>query len=539
MHFVFITGGVASSLGKGLASASLASLLQSRNFKVRIRKLDPYLNVDPGTMSPYQHGEVFVTDDGAETDLDLGHYERFTNQSSKKSDSISSGKIYSNVLNKERKGDYLGSTIQVIPHVTNEIKLFMNSDLKDEDIVIYEIGGTVGDIESLPFLEAIRQIRNDKKISSALIHMTFVPFLSSAGELKTKPTQHSVKELLNAGIQPDIIMCRCEKSIDEEALEKISLFCNVKKEAVIPALNANSIYEVPLLYYNAGLDISLLNHFSYDPKKHPLNLDPWKKVINKINNLKTLTTIGVVGKYTDLKDSYKSLTEALIHGGLENNTKVEIKFLNSEKLNDTQINEALSKVDGILVPGGFGYRGVEGKINSIKYARENNIPFFGICLGMQLAVIEIARNVLNLSKANSTEFEDTDYPVIGLMTEWNNNQKIEKRSEDSNKGGTMRLGSYKAILKDNSLIKSIYNTKEINERHRHRYEVNINYLEKFEENGFKFTGMSPDNILPEVLESNNHKWFIGVQYHPELKSRPQEPHPLFVSFIKNCIRNYD
>ncbi len=539
MHFVFITGGVASSLGKGLASASLASLLQSRNFKVRIRKLDPYLNVDPGTMSPYQHGEVFVTDDGAETDLDLGHYERFTNQSSKKSDSISSGKIYSNVLNKERKGDYLGSTIQVIPHVTNEIKLFMNSDLKDEDIVIYEIGGTVGDIESLPFLEAIRQIRNDKKISSALIHMTFVPFLSSAGELKTKPTQHSVKELLNAGIQPDIIMCRCEKSIDEEALEKISLFCNVKKEAVIPALNANSIYEVPLLYYNAGLDISLLNHFSYDPKKHPLNLDPWKKVINKINNLKTLTTIGVVGKYTDLKDSYKSLTEALIHGGLENNTKVEIKFLNSEKLNDTQINEALSKVDGILVPGGFGYRGVEGKINSIKYARENNIPFFGICLGMQLAVIEIARNVLNLSKANSTEFEDTDYPVIGLMTEWNNNQKIEKRSEDSNKGGTMRLGSYKAILKDNSLIKSIYNTKEINERHRHRYEVNINYLEKFEENGFKFTGMSPDNILPEVLESTNHKWFIGVQYHPELKSRPQEPHPLFVSFIKNCIRNYD
>ena len=534
MHFVFITGGVASSLGKGLASASLASLLQSRNFKVRIRKLDPYLNVDPGTMSPYQHGEVFVTDDGAETDLDLGHYERFTNQSSKKSDSISSGKIYSNVLNKERKGDYLGSTIQVIPHVTNEIKLFMNSDLKDEDIVIYEIGGTVGDIESLPFLEAIRQIRNDKKISSALIHMTFVPFLSSAGELKTKPTQHSVKELLNAGIQPDIIMCRCEKSIDEEALEKISLFCNVKKEAVIPALNANSIYEVPLLYYNAGLDISLLNHFSYDPKKHPLNLDPWKKVINKINNLKTLTTIGVVGKYTDLKDSYKSLTEALIHGGLENNTKVEIKFLNSEKLNDTQINEALSKVDGILVPGGFGYRGVEGKINSIKYARENNIPFFGICLGMQLAVIEIARNVLNLSKANSTEFEDTDYPVIGLMTEWNNNQKIEKRSEDSNKGGTMRLGSYKAILKDNSLIKSIYNTKEINERHRHRYEVNINYLEKFEENGFKFTGMSPDNILPEVLESNNHKWFIGVQYHPELKSRPLKPHPLFVSFIKNC-----
>ena len=402
MHFVFITGGVASSLGKGLASASLASLLQLRNFKVRLRKLDPYLNVDPGTMSPYQHGEVFVTDDGAETDLDLGHYERFTNQSAKKSDSISSGKIYSNVLRKERKGDYLGATIQVIPHVTNEIKLFINSDLNNEDIVIYEIGGTVGDIESLPFLEAIRQIRNDKFISSALIHMTYVPFLSSAGELKTKPTQHSVKELLNAGIQPDIIMCRCEKQINQDAVEKISLFCNVKKEDVIPALNSSSIYEVPSSYYEAGLDTSLLNHLGYHINQYPLDLDPWKKVISKINNPISKVTIGVVGKYMNLKDSYKSLNEALIHGGIANSAYVDIHWINSEELDTKKILKELQKVDGILIPGGFGYRGIEGKIKAIKYARENNIPFFGICLGMQLAVIEIARNVLKLKKANST-----------------------------------------------------------------------------------------------------------------------------------------
>ena len=408
MHYVFITGGVASSLGKGLASASLASLLQLRNFRVRIRKLDPYLNVDPGTMSPYQHGEVFVTDDGAETDLDLGHYERFTNKSAKKSDSISSGKIYSNVLSKERKGDYLGATIQVIPHVTDEIKLFMNSDLNNEDFIIYEIGGTVGDIESLPFLEAIRQIRNDKKISSSLIHMTYVPFLSSAGELKTKPTQHSVKELLNAGIQPDIIMCRCEKKIDQDALDKISLFCNVKKESVIPALNANSIYEVPFMYYESGLDTCLLNHFDYDVAKYPLDLKPWKTVLKKIKNSISDVNIGVVGKYTNLKDSYKSLNEALIHGGIENNVNVKIKWINSEELDKNKIIKKLKDVDGILIPGGFGYRGIEGKINAITYARENNIPFFGICLGMQLAVIEIARNVLSLKDANSTEFVETN-----------------------------------------------------------------------------------------------------------------------------------
>ena len=539
MHFVFITGGVASSLGKGLASASLASLLQLRNFKVRLRKLDPYLNVDPGTMSPYQHGEVYVTDDGAETDLDLGHYERFTNQSAKKSDSISSGKIYSNVLRKERKGDYLGATIQVIPHVTNEIKLFINSDLNNEDIVIYEIGGTVGDIESLPFLEAIRQIRNDKSISSALIHMTYVPFLSSAGELKTKPTQHSVKELLNAGIQPDIIMCRCEKQINQEALEKISLFCNVKKEDVIPALNSSSIYEVPSSYYEAGLDTSLLNHLGYNINQYPLDLDPWKKVISKINNPTSKVTIGVVGKYMNLKDSYKSLNEALIHGGIANSAYVDIHWINSEELDTKKILKELQKVDGILIPGGFGYRGIEGKINAIKYARENNIPFFGICLGMQLAVIEIARNVLKLEKANSTEFVETDDPVIGLMTEWYSKDKLEKRSINSDKGGTMRLGAYEAILKEGSKIKKIYSKEKISERHRHRYEVNTNYLDIFIKNGFEYSGMSPDNILPEVLESKDHPWFIGVQFHPELKSRPQEPHPLFVSFIKNCIKSND
>ncbi len=536
MHYVFITGGVASSLGKGIASASIATLLKSRNFKVRIRKLDPYLNVDPGTMSPYQHGEVYVTDDGAETDLDLGHYERFTNQSAKKSDSISSGKIYSNVLNKERKGDYLGATIQVIPHVTNEIKNFINSDLKKEDIVIYEIGGTVGDIESLPFLEAIRQIRNDRNTSSALIHMTYIPYLSSAGELKTKPTQHSVKELLNAGIQPDIIMCRSEMPIDKESISKISLFCNVKKDSVIPALNAKSIYEVPSLYSKHGLDKTLLKHLNYNPKKHPLNLNPWDNLIKKINSLSHVVTIGVVGKYTNLKDSYKSLNEALIHGGIENSTKVDIRWINAEKLNKKNIFNNLKKCDGILVPGGFGLRGIAGKIAAINYARENNVPYFGICLGMQLAVIEIARNVLNLKNANSSEFKSTSKSVVGLMTEWVKGNKIEKRNIQSNKGGTMRLGSYKAKLKKNTKIKSIYKKESISERHRHRYEVNRKFIKRFENKGFIFSGISPDGILPEVLESKHHKWFIGVQFHPELKSRPLSPHPLFVSFIKNCMK---
>ncbi len=536
MHYVFITGGVASSLGKGIASASIATLLKSRKFKVRIRKLDPYLNVDPGTMSPYQHGEVYVTDDGAETDLDLGHYERFTNQSAKKTDSVSSGKIYSNVLSKERRGEYLGATIQVIPHVTNEIKNFINSDLNKEDIVIYEIGGTVGDIESLPFLEAIRQIRNDRSISSALIHMTYIPYLSSAGELKTKPTQHSVKELLNAGIQPDIIMCRSEKPIDKESISKISLFCNVKKDSVIPALNAKSIYEVPSLYSKFGLDKILLKHLNFKISKYPLNLNPWNNLIKKISIQKNSVTIGVVGKYTNLKDSYKSLNEALVHGGIENSTKVEIKWINAEKLTKKNIIQQLNKCHGILVPGGFGLRGIEGKIEAIRYSRENNIPYFGICLGMQLAVIEIARNVLNLKDANSSEFKSTSKSVVGLMTEWVKGNKIERRNINSNKGGTMRLGSFRAKLKKNSKVYSIYKKLVISERHRHRYEVNEKYIPKFNKNGYVFSGMSPDGILPEVLESEHHKWFIGVQFHPELKSRPLTPHPLFVSFIKNCIK---
>ena len=537
MHYVFITGGVASSLGKGLASASLASLLQLRKFKVRIRKLDPYLNVDPGTMSPYQHGEVFVTDDGAETDLDLGHYERFTNLSASQSDSISSGKIYSNVLRKERRGEYLGSTIQVIPHVTDEIKSFIHSDLTNEDIVIYEIGGTVGDIESLPFLEAIRQIRNDRKISSSLIHMTYVPYISSAGELKTKPTQHSVKELLNAGIQPDIIMCRCEKSIDQEALKKISLFCNVKKENVIPAMNANSIYEVPSLYCKAGLDTALLNELGYDHKKYPLKLSAWDEVVKKFKNTTNDVTIGVVGKYTDLKDSYKSLNEALIHGGLSNESSVSINWINSERLKNNEIRNELTKVHGILVPGGFGERGIDGKLCSITFARENDIPYFGICLGMQLAVIEIAKNVLKINDANSTEFGKTNNPVVGLMTEWVRDNTKFTRSEESDKGGTMRLGSYPCNLKKGSLVYSIYDTIQISERHRHRYEVNTKYMDLFNKNNFCYSGMSPDNLLPEILESTEHPWFIGVQFHPELKSRPQSPHPLFVSFIKAAVKN--
>ena len=537
MHYVFITGGVSSSLGKGLASASLASLLQLRKFKVRVRKLDPYLNVDPGTMSPYQHGEVFVTDDGAETDLDLGHYERFTNLSASQSDSISSGKIYSNVLRKERRGEYLGSTIQVIPHVTDEIKNFIHSDLKNEDIVIYEIGGTVGDIESLPFLEAIRQIRNDRKISSSLIHMTYVPYISSADELKTKPTQHSVKELLNAGIQPDIIMCRCEKSIGQEALKKISLFCNVKKENVIPAMNANSIYEVPSLYSKAGLDTVLLNELGYDYKKHPLKLSSWDAVVKKFKNTSNKVTVGVVGKYTDLKDSYKSLNEALIHGGLSNETSVNIRWINSERLTNNDIIKELTNVHGILVPGGFGERGINGKLCSITFARENDIPYFGICLGMQLAVVEIAKNILKIDDANSTEFGKTNNPVVGLMTEWvKDNTKIT-RSDESDKGGTMRLGSYPCNLKKGSLVNAIYDTNQISERHRHRYEVNTKYMDLFSKNNFSYSGMSPDNLLPEILESTNHSWFIGVQFHPELKSRPQKPHPLFVSFIKAAIKN--
>ena len=538
MHFVFITGGVSSSLGKGLATASLASLLQFHGFKVRLRKLDPYLNVDPGTMSPYQHGEVFVTNDGAETDLDLGHYERFTNVDSKKTDSISTGGIYSNVLKNERKGYYLGATIQVIPHVTNEIKKFILSDLKNEDFVLCEIGGTVGDIESLPFLEAIRQLHNDKdNISSAIIHVTHIPWLESAGELKTKPTQHSVKELLNVGIQPDILLCRVDRSLNKELKSKISLFCNVNINRVIPALNAKTIYEVPLLYHGEGLDKEILKYFNIKKGNKKFTLNKWKRVVNNFNNPSNFVSIAIVGKYINLKDSYKSLVEAINHGGLANNTKVKIKWVNAEDLDNNKNKKIFDEVNGILVPGGFGERGIEGKIASINFSRKNKIPFLGICLGMQLAIIEIARNLLKLKDSNSTEFGDTFNPVVGLMTEWiKDNIKIMRKTS-SNKGGTMRLGSYHCNLLKHSLAHKIYKSSNIQERHRHRYEVNTNYISKFNKKGFIFSGMSPNNLLPEIVESTLHPWFMGVQFHPELKSRPLNPHPLFVSFVKACIIN--
>ena len=536
MHFVFITGGVSSSLGKGLATAALASILQFHGFKVRLRKLDPYLNVDPGTMSPYQHGEVFVTNDGAETDLDLGHYERFTNVDSKKTDSISTGGIYSKVLKKERKGEYLGATIQVIPHVTDEIKKFILSDLNNEDFILCEIGGTVGDIESLPFLEAIRQLNNDKdNISSAIIHVTHIPWLKSAGELKTKPTQHSVKELLHVGIQPDILLCRSDREINKELKNKISLFCNVSTERVISALDANTIYEVPLMYHNEGLDKEILKYFNIKKSKKKFSLNKWKKVVNNFNNPSKFIKIAIVGKYINLVDSYKSLVEAITHGGLANNAKVTIEWINAEEFEKNYNNKIFDNINGILVPGGFGERGIEGKIASIKFARKNNIPFFGICLGMQLAIIEISRNVLKLKDPNSTEFGKTSNPVVCLMTEWKKDNVKINRSNFSDKGGTMRLGSYPCDISKGSLAHKIYGSLHINERHRHRYEVNINYIKNFKEKGFVFSGMSPDKLLPEIVESIQHPWFTGVQFHPELKSRPLDPHPLFVSFIEACI----
>ena len=536
MHFVFITGGVSSSLGKGLATAALASILQFHGFKVRLRKLDPYLNVDPGTMSPYQHGEVFVTNDGAETDLDLGHYERFTNVDSKKTDSISTGGIYSKVLKKERKGEYLGATIQVIPHVTDEIKKFILSDLNNEDFILCEIGGTVGDIESLPFLEAIRQLNNDKdNISSAIIHVTHIPWLKSAGELKTKPTQHSVKELLNVGIQPDILLCRSDREINKELKNKISLFCNVSTERVISALDANTIYEVPLMFHKEGLDKEILKYFNIKKSKKKFSLNKWKKVVNNFNNPSKFIKIAIVGKYINLEDSYKSLVEAITHGGLANNAKVTIEWINAEEFEKNYNNKIFDNINGILVPGGFGERGIEGKIASIKFARKNNIPFFGICLGMQLAIIEISRNVLKLKDPNSTEFGKTSNPVVCLMTEWKKDNVKINRSNFSDKGGTMRLGSYPCDISKGSLAHKIYGSLHINERHRHRYEVNINYIKNFKEKGFVFSGMSPDKLLPEIVESIQHPWFTGVQFHPELKSRPLDPHPLFVSFIEACI----
>ena len=530
-RYVFVTGGVVSSIGKGLSSASLAALLQLRGFKVRIRKLDPYLNVDPGTMNPFQHGEVFVTDDGAETDLDLGHYERFTGISATQSDNITTGGIYSDIIKKERKGDYLGGTVQVVPHVTDRIKKFISHDIKNEDFVICEIGGTVGDIESLPFLEAIRQFSNDtEKKNSLFIHLTLVPYLKASGELKTKPTQHSVKELRSLGIQPDIIICRSEKKIPIPERKKISLFCNVNIENVIETVDVRTIYEAPISFHKEKLDDRVLSHFNIKSKKSP-NLTKWKNITTKLLNTKKNVNIGIIGKYVNLKDAYKSLDEALTHGGIANNLKVNLNRIDSEHLKSQNLKSALKDVSGILIPGGFGKRGSEGKIAAIKYARLNNIPFFGICFGMQMAIIEAARNLLNIKNASSSEFGNNCTPVVGLLEEW---QKGKERFKGSEKdlGGTMRLGLYEAILKRNSLISKIYSMKKIKERHRHRYEVNIKYKDEFEKKGLIFSALSPDGLLPEIIELKNHPWFVGVQFHPEFKSRPFTPHPLFSSFVK-------
>ncbi|MDB0038890.1 CTP synthase [Candidatus Pelagibacter sp.] len=530
-RYIFVTGGVVSSLGKGLSSASLAYLLQSRGYKVRLRKLDPYLNVDPGTMSPFQHGEVYVTDDGAETDLDLGHYERFSGVSAKKSDNITSGKIYSDVLKKERKGEYLGKTVQVIPHITDRIKQFIKNDSSKEDFVICEIGGIVGDIESLPFVEAIRQFANDVGKKNALfIHLTLLPYLKASDEIKTKPTQHSVKELRSIGIQPDIIICRSERPIPLEHREKISLFCNVDIKNVIETVDVRTIYEAPMSFYREKLDLQVLNYFKLNSKKSA-NLSPWKKITKIILHNKKQVNIAIIGKYVELKDAYKSLDEALTHGGINNKIKVNLVRIDSEKLKVSEIKKKLKNISGILIPGGFGKRGTDGKIEAIKHARVNKIPFLGICYGMQMAIIEFARNQLNLKNATSSEFDKKGLPIIGLINEWSKDGKMIKGT-DKDLGGTMRLGSYDAKLIDNSLIRKIYKSKLIKERHRHRYEVNIAFKEKFEKKGLIFSGLSPDNKLPEIIELKNHPWFIGVQFHPEFKSRPLAPHPLFSSFIK-------
>jgi len=535
-RYIFVTGGVVSSLGKGLTSASLASLLQLRGYNVRIRKLDPYLNVDPGTMNPFEHGEVFVTDDGAETDLDLGHYERFTNRPSTKEDNITTGQIYKNIIEKERRGEYLGSTVQIIPHVTNSIKKFISNKVSKEDFVICEIGGTVGDIESLPFLEAIRQFSNEEgKGKSLFIHLTLVPYVSASGELKTKPTQHSVKELRSIGIQPDIIICRSERNIPKEEKRKISLFCNVEPDYVIQSVDVKSIYEVPIKYNEEKLDKKILNIFQLKEKNKP-NLKIWKDIINKIRSKREKVSIAIVGKYVDLKDAYKSLDEALIHGSLSNNVDLNAEWVDSTKINKKNVDKILKKYSAILIPGGFGSRGTEGKIEAIAYARKYQVPFFGICFGMQMAIIEAARNILGIKKATSSEFSNKGVHVVGLMNEWVKGKEIQKGSK-KNLGGTMRLGSYKAKLKKNTLISEIYKSNTINERHRHRYEVNKNLKSKLEKKGLIFSGLSPDGSLPETIEFEKHPWFIGVQFHPEFKSRPFAPHPLFSSFIKAAKNN--
>ena len=536
-RYIFITGGVVSSLGKGLMAASLAALLQARGFKVRIRKFDPYLNVDPGTMSPYQHGEVFVTDDGAETDLDLGHYERFTGVSARQADNITSGRIYRDIIAKERRGDYLGATVQVIPHVTDAIKEFAQDDTDDLDFVLCEIGGTVGDIEGLPFIEALRQLHNElDRDRTCFVHVTLVPYIAAAGELKTKPTQHSVRELTGLGIQPDILLCRCEKPLPENERAKIALFCNVRKEAVIPALDASSIYAVPLQYHAEGLDSEVLHHFRMSA---PLpELARWDDIVDRYQNPEGEVTIGVVGKYVGLPDAYKSLNEALVHGGMANRVKVNIRWIDAElfEADDSEIASRLEPLHGILVPGGFGVRGTEGKIASVRFARERKVPFFGICLGMQMACVEGARNTAGIAGAGSTEFGAPSEPVVGIITEWMSSEGLQKRGADTDLGGTMRLGAYEAKLAEGSKVSAIYGgATTISERHRHRYEVNGAYRERLEAGGLLFSGMSPDGLLPEIVERPDHPWFVGVQFHPELKSRPFEPHPLFSGFIAAAL----
>jgi CTP synthase len=537
-RYIFITGGVVSSLGKGLASAALGALLQARGYSVRLRKLDPYLNVDPGTMSPYQHGEVFVTDDGAETDLDLGHYERFTGVSANKGDNITTGRIYQTILEKERRGDYLGATVQVIPHVTDEIKRFVLTPAIDEvgrevDFVLVEIGGTVGDIEGLPFFEAIRQLGQDlPRGQSCYVHLTLLPFIKTAGEMKTKPTQHSVKELRSIGIQPDILLCRCEQPIPPEEKRKIGLFCNVRETAVIQAMDSTNIYAVPLDYHDQGLDAEVLSVFGIADAPEP-DLTRWTTISDTMNHPDGEVVIAVVGKYTVLKDAYKSLIEALVHGGVANNVKVRLDWVESETFEGDAgaAAERLEGVHGILVPGGFGERGAEGKIRAAQFARERSVPYFGICFGMQMAVIEAARNVAGIKGASSTEFGPAADPVVGLMTEWVQGNERLQRQEGDDLGGTMRLGAFEAILTPGSKVCDIYGGLSISERHRHRYEVNIAYRSKIEAAGLMFTGLSPDGVLPEIVERLDHPWFVGVQYHPELKSRPFAPHPLFASFI--------
>jgi CTP synthase len=537
-RYIFITGGVVSSLGKGLMAASLAALLQARGHKVRIRKFDPYLNVDPGTMSPYQHGEVYVTDDGAETDLDLGHYERFTGVSARQSDNVTSGRIYQQIIARERRGDYLGATVQVIPHVTDAIKEFALAEADDLDFVLCEIGGTVGDIESLPFIEAIRQLRNELgRENTCLIHVTLVPYISAAGELKTKPTQHSVRELTSLGVQPDVLLCRCEHPLPASERAKIALFCNVRPEAVIQALDASSIYAVPLQYHGEGLDEQVLRHFGLESPAP--DLSRWNDIVDRYENPEGEVTIGVVGKYVGLPDAYKSLNEALVHGGMANRVKVNIRWIDAEifEQDDAEIAARLEPMHAILVPGGFGERGSEGKIASVRFARERKVPFFGICLGMQMACIEGARNTAGIAEASSTEFGPTTEPVVGIITEWMSKEGLQQRSAEGDMGGTMRLGAYDAVLSGNSHVSSIYGgTTSISERHRHRYEVNSAYREPLEKGGLVFSGMSPDGLLPEIVERPDHPWFVGVQFHPELKSKPFDPHPLFAGFIAAAVR---